>query len=94
LFEEEDMEEGGEEEDQCYLVSQIKSWLLFEEEDMEEGGEEDKWMGKRFLLISSVFLLAPEDSRLLPDHEVLHGVSIRKTKKKKISVNSNFFLIL
>jgi hypothetical protein len=37
--------------------------------------------GKRFLLMSSVFLLPPEDSRLLPDHEVLHGVSKRKAKK-------------
>ncbi len=44
-------------------------------------------MGKRFLLMSSVFLLPPKDSRLLPDHEVLHGVSIRKA-------NSNFFPIL
>jgi hypothetical protein len=37
--------------------------------------------GKRFLLMSSVFLLPPEDSRLLPDHEVLHGVSKSKAKK-------------
>ncbi len=38
-------------------------------------------MGKRFLLMSLVFLLPPEDSRLLPEHEVLHGVSIREAKK-------------
>jgi hypothetical protein len=30
--------------------------------------------------MSSVFLLPPEDRRLLPDHEDLHGVSIRKAK--------------
>jgi hypothetical protein len=31
--------------------------------------------------MSSVVLLPPEDRRLLPDHEVLLGVSIRKAKK-------------
>jgi hypothetical protein len=42
-------------------------------------------------MMRSVFLLPLEDSRLLPDHEVLHGVSKRKAKN---SVNSNFFPIL